>query len=255
METPNYFVMFIGYGRSGHSIIGSFIDAHKNAIIAHQYHIAKHRKKSKEELFKELISNSESYAKKKKGGYNYFIENLWNGRYKNLLVLGDKRGQGTSRETKGRFRIFRKIQKKVECPMKIFHIQRNPFDILATQTTKNFTGSAEQREKRLSKKIKRFTRLCKYNNKLKKKFIKNSHFDYIEFKHEDFVSNPRQYLIRICKFLELTPFDDYLEECTKIVRNEPHITRNKVKWSADAKESIEKTIDKYSFLEGYKFQE
>ena len=31
------FVFFIGYGRSGHSIIGSIMDAHPHVVIAHEF--------------------------------------------------------------------------------------------------------------------------------------------------------------------------------------------------------------------------
>jgi len=30
------FVLFVGYPRSGHSLVGSLIDAHPHAIIAHE---------------------------------------------------------------------------------------------------------------------------------------------------------------------------------------------------------------------------
>ncbi len=41
IENPDFskvhtFVLFVGYPRSGHSLIGSMIDAHPNAIIAHE---------------------------------------------------------------------------------------------------------------------------------------------------------------------------------------------------------------------------
>lgn len=41
VETPDLskihtFVLFVGYPRSGHSLIGSIMDAHPNVIIAHE---------------------------------------------------------------------------------------------------------------------------------------------------------------------------------------------------------------------------
>ena len=35
------FVLFVGYARSGHSIIGSFLDAHPSIVIAHEFMIFK----------------------------------------------------------------------------------------------------------------------------------------------------------------------------------------------------------------------
>jgi hypothetical protein len=41
VETPDFsnvrtFILFVGYPRSGHSLIGSIMDAHPNVIIAHE---------------------------------------------------------------------------------------------------------------------------------------------------------------------------------------------------------------------------
>src|SRR3989344_1389974 len=41
VETPDFssvrtFILFVGYPRSGHSLIGSIMDAHPNIIIAHE---------------------------------------------------------------------------------------------------------------------------------------------------------------------------------------------------------------------------
>ena len=36
------FVMFIGYPRSSHSLVGSILDAHPEIIIPHEYHITEH---------------------------------------------------------------------------------------------------------------------------------------------------------------------------------------------------------------------
>ena len=37
MSVVEKFAFFIGFTRSGHSIVGSFMDAHPNMIIAYQY--------------------------------------------------------------------------------------------------------------------------------------------------------------------------------------------------------------------------
>lgn len=36
------YCMFIGYPRSGHSLIGFLLDAHPSMIIAHELHVLKH---------------------------------------------------------------------------------------------------------------------------------------------------------------------------------------------------------------------
>ena len=40
MESLKYYCMFIGYPSSGHSVVGAFIDAHRNAIVSHELNAA-----------------------------------------------------------------------------------------------------------------------------------------------------------------------------------------------------------------------
>ena len=68
VENVETFVFFIGYPRSGHSIIASLMDAHPNIVIAHQYNVfgewvkgnmSKNlRLQDKEFLFNELYKDS-----------------------------------------------------------------------------------------------------------------------------------------------------------------------------------------------------
>ena len=62
----NYYVMFIGYPKSGHSMIGSLIDAHKNAIIAHEFNIINKLKNpflhNKQKLFDSLYQHSKKIS-------------------------------------------------------------------------------------------------------------------------------------------------------------------------------------------------
>ena len=41
-QTPERMVMFVGQSRSGHSLVGSLIDAHPEAVVAHEIHALKH---------------------------------------------------------------------------------------------------------------------------------------------------------------------------------------------------------------------
>lgn len=46
------FVMFIGYPRSSHSLVGAILDAHPEIIIPHEYHIIEHWNSFQEEAIK-----------------------------------------------------------------------------------------------------------------------------------------------------------------------------------------------------------
>ncbi len=41
IRSADFYCMFIGYPRSGHSLIGSLLDAHPNIIISHELNVLK----------------------------------------------------------------------------------------------------------------------------------------------------------------------------------------------------------------------
>ena len=116
-HTPDYtfklydkvetFVMFIGHGRSGHSIVGSLLDAHPEVIIAHEYNILGNWNSFKKPtfarwnlqkyyLFYRLHKNSEFHAMFGRNAnksmidgakykYVYNVPGQWQGTYRNVL--------------------------------------------------------------------------------------------------------------------------------------------------------------------------
>ena len=108
------FVMFIGHGRSGHSLVGSLLDAHPDVIIAHESNILGHmgtfrkpkieRNFQKHLLFYRLHHNSEQnamfgiHAEKSLLGdgeytYTYHVPGQWQGTYRNTIKVTRKTGR------------------------------------------------------------------------------------------------------------------------------------------------------------------
>ena len=88
--------MFIGYPRSGHTLIGSILDAHPNMVIANEYNVLAlwqnytrgHR--NKQYLFEQLYKNSFAEARHgdrstddcfPKTKYKYLVPNQWQGKF------------------------------------------------------------------------------------------------------------------------------------------------------------------------------
>ena len=95
-------LMFIGYQRSGHTLISSLLDAHPNMVIANDYDIFKRWKsyaakdKNKQYLFQELYRNSyreahngdRSLAKcTPKTNYKYVVPNQWQGNFNGKIKV------------------------------------------------------------------------------------------------------------------------------------------------------------------------
>ena len=100
------FVMFIGYPRSGHSLIGSLLDAHPEIVIPHEYDIVANWKwltysdtafsknVTKYRLFYDLYSLSEKQAlfrlrspKRSPRSYCYHVPGTWQGTYHKTIKV------------------------------------------------------------------------------------------------------------------------------------------------------------------------
>lgn len=88
--------MFVGYGRSGHSLVGALLDAHPEAVIAHELDAARYFRAgfTRNQVYWLILRNDRAFAR---GGatarieYTYAIPNQWQGRHRRLRVIGDTR--------------------------------------------------------------------------------------------------------------------------------------------------------------------
>ena len=102
------FVMFIGYSRSIHSLVGSILDAHPEIIIPHQYDVIEKWQKyrslralsktlSKYQLFLDLHQLStkqamfedraSAWVTRNSRFYSYNVPGLWQGGYKKTIKV------------------------------------------------------------------------------------------------------------------------------------------------------------------------
>eukprot|EP00795_Rhopilema_esculentum_P006182 gene6182-11581_t len=142
-----FFVLFIGYSRSGSTLLGSLLDAHPNVIVANEYGVGDKlstftaAKKNRNYLFNQLYNNSQWYATKSyrsstyRGVYNYHVPKQWQGKYNcSIQVIGDKKAVQSVRtfsDEEGDQRL-NELGRIVKVPIKFVHIHRNPFDTIAT---------------------------------------------------------------------------------------------------------------------------
>ncbi len=76
----------------------------------------------------------------------------------------------------------------------------------------------------------------------------------LDIRNENFVTDPKKEIVRICNFLGLENIDEqYLNDCASIVFASPKKTRNQINWKPEFIEMVQKQIDKYEFLKGYSF--
>ena len=141
------FVFFIGYSRSGSSIVSSLMDAHPHMVVAYEYKVIckwNQMLNNKAYLYGELYNKSQKDAttgwrseKNMVKSYTLHVSTGWQGRYdKYISVIGDKNAGNTVRRfmgSKSRFsEVYSQLQETVEVPVKVVFVVRNPYDIIST---------------------------------------------------------------------------------------------------------------------------
>lgn len=248
------YVMFVGYPRSGHSLIGAILDAHPNIILSHELDVLKliQDTKSRNLIFSMIIARSEWFAKK--GcvwqGYVYKIQNQWQGKYKKLIIIGDKKGGASSKRLGSNSDLLLEIKRKVHKEMALIHVIRNPFDNITTRAHGGRHIMRKVDDEILLKTIKEHFNDVETISKIKKE----NKFSILDIYNEKFIEDPKKEIIRICNFLGVNEIDEtYLNDCAGIVFSKPRQTRNQINWKPEFIKMVEEQIAKYDFLSGYSF--
>jgi hypothetical protein len=200
------FCLFVGYGRSGHSAVASLIDAHPHAVIAHEFHAVRHffRGVPRDVLFQQIVECAQEQARlgrhsPKAGGgsYSQRVEGQRKETLGDVTVIGDKKGAGTCWQLarRGVHRI-EDFKGYIGVPVKILHVVRNPFDVIA--------GGRHARGES------RFAELAKIVSAIRQRC---SGPDWLDVHHEDLIAAPREEMARMLEFLGLPVFEDHLQHC------------------------------------------
>ena len=275
------FVLFIGHGRSGHSIIGAMIDAHPNAVIAHEYRVLRPcvlkediQIQSKAALFNGLYGNSYNNSKYgwrsdrgTKKGYNLHIQSRWVGSFSQLKVIGDKGAGMLSRMFESNFTrttaCFNLLKETIKIPIVIFHVIRNPFDMIAT-----FLADMHQvpnvREmllegKKLTLKPAFIMRAAWAVFRKAEASLKAINSDamkdlvVVEIHIGRFTKYPREHITKICEALSIPCPARYIEACYEKVYKNISKSREIIEWDDNVVNKILETMKKFPFFSGYTF--
>ncbi|MCH8955883.1 sulfotransferase [candidate division KSB1 bacterium] len=248
------YCMFLGYPRSGHSIIGALLDAHPNAVIAHEQAALQYVRAGfgRLRLYSLLLQNSISKATigRRSGNYQYKVTGQSQGRFEAIHVIGDKQGEGATIRIKTWPTILERLQQKVQVPVKVIHVYRNPFDNITTMATR--AAEAENNQSDLNLQIDKYFSLCETVMTVKKSY---QQFEMIEIKQEEFIEDPSGTLSQLCKFLKLDPSDEYLKACAAIVYKNPHKSRKNVDWRLHLRQKVELRMTEFPYLKEYSFND
>ena len=278
-------VLVSTFPRSGSTLLGYLLTAHCNMVIASEPN------HYKENLYDEVppmalinyilyvdkmrfeeAKNFHSMEKPREASisdnpikrtYNkqeryMFVPNQWQAYCDSLHVIGIKNSSVLARhlseeDTYEKFKS--KIKKLGIHRLKFIFTVRNPYDMISTGIVhragnpKRVPFSEEQKHKLITKQIKnQFVERCEIAKKI---FKLTGDKNIFISRHEDMAASPVDQLSRLCDFLGVPAFSDYLNDCASIVRKKANKSRYELKWSEDQKQRVAELIDKYHFFSSY----
>lgn len=246
-EAVRRFCLFVGHGRSGHTLIGSLLDAHPNIIVAHELDALQlvDWGISKRWIFYCLVARSRWFESEgaEWTGYSYKVPSQHKGEFTSLKVIGDKKGGGSTARLRQDPDLLNRLHRVVEVPVDVIHVKRHPLDNISTQARKDGLD--------LDAAIDRYFRQCETVKAVREHVCDEDWVSWIDITYEEFVSETEQSLYRVCDFLGVDVNEDYLNDCTEIVFDSPSRSRKKVTYQSRHLARIRRRVSSYPSLKGY----
>ncbi len=250
LEGIEAFCLFVGYPRSGHSLIGALLNAHPDMVIAHELDALKfatHRGYSRNQLCAAILDRDQWWKNRSWDweGWNYLVEGQWQGRYRDLKVVGDKAGGLTSRKITQSPAVLDAVATAVELPVKLIHHVRNPFDTISTMARKGQPGVDT-----IDVAIERYFTEHVPGVATAKEWAGD---DLLDVGHEAFVGDPGAEVARICRHLGQEAPEEYLRACADRVHPSPRKSRSRMEWSAAQIDRVHSRLAPVPWLASYSF--
>jgi hypothetical protein len=245
------FCLFIGYPRSGHTLVAAMLDAHPNMAISIEANVLSliSRKWKRKQIFYYLLRRTKFFASTLNyiwKGYKYEIPGQYQGKWTSIKIIGDKKAGKTTEYLTHHPEFLDNLKNTVNVPLKIILVIRNPYDNVATMAIRSKNNSA-QPSIILDKYIRSYFDLAMTNLSV----IRSDRYDLCTVYFEEFLENPKKELIRILDFLKMNYKNDYLEDCISIINSPEHKSRYEVKWSDKNRKDMHSGIQQIDFLNRY----
>ena len=240
------FCFFLGYARSGTTLVGALLNAHPEIVIANELDVLEYvqQGRSKSQLFSLLMDRDRYFASidYQWTGYDYKVPGQFQGRFTHLRVIGDKRAGRSTHRLGEHPELLEALRRTVGIPIRVIDVVRNPYDNIATMAWRGqrIVAPAMERYQGLS------TTVDEVRSRL-------GSDELLDIRYESFTEHPEQHLRELCGFLGVTASPDYLRACAALVKPTPSRSRDRLPWSADERREVDDLIERRPVLAGYGF--
>lgn len=248
------YCMFVGYPRSGHSLVGSLLDAHPNVVLAHELDALAYLGAGfrRNQIYSLILRNDEEFTKAgrlhvtgrgQSKTFDYTVPDQWQGRFDRLSVIGDKRGANSVRRLRKDPGLLDRLANVVGVRVLLIHVVRNPYDNIASMSLRG--------QRTLTECVDEYFSLCETAALIKRR----DDFSMLDVRLEDLIAEPKETLAALCRFLEVEPHPSFLSDCAKVVSPSPHRSRLEVSWTPELIGTVQDRLTDFNFLNGYVYDD
>lgn len=253
-RTVKTYCQFVGYPRSGHTLVYALLNAHPEVVLANELGLLQWMPWGfrRGQLLSMILRADRRFTAQgsRFQGYDYVVPNQWQGRFRSLTVIGDKDGgRDTTRLAKNPA-LLETLERRLGLPVRLIHVIRNPYDAVATvakrRTQRGRTVSIEGILDEADRALQTVARVIEASE--------SNHV--VTIAHEDSIQRPRKVLAELCSHLGVEAGDDYLDDCASIVFPSARRTRSSVAWTPQLIDRVQnEMIGRYDFLARYSFED
>lgn len=239
------FCNFIGYPRSGHSVVGSILDAHAHAVFSHRLDALGHLNAGDppETVFHMIERNSARFAHdgRKLTAYAYPVPGQHQGRCARPTVIGDQEAKKATLRLSRDPDLLARATFRHTPSLAFIHVVRNPFDNIATLANRAQTP--------LEPAMETYFQLCDGVERIKARYPDR----VLDIGHEDLVAEPRAHIRRLGQFLGLAVDQAYLDACAGLVFPAASRSRDSRVWPLAVIREIERRSRRHRHLASYAY--
>lgn len=238
------YAIFIGYPRSGHTLVAALLDAHSHMLFANGLDVASYIAGgfSAAEVAALSIWNSLRFTRcgRRSNGFDYAVPEGAHGRWDRLQVVGDKSGDLLSASLRREPGLILQLMREFKGAARFIHVIRNPFDCIATMAARSTLSLHDAADE--------FFTLCEANRRARSVVPPSA---WQDLQLEALIADCRPHLQRLCRFLGVEADERYVAACERLVFRSPRRSREQVQWPAELIDAVRDRMARFDWLTPY----